>query len=395
MSVLAFGSRNHFSAKLVGYEVEPIANSENGNTEREHFFISRWGVVVIDRNYRILSVNGFARRLLGIRDIANDQDFLHAVRGLPYAQVRQAIDSTFREHNHVVLDAVELESSAGGDGRYVNLSVMPVQTDSGSPELVVVCVSDSSEFTKTRRQLEESQVDHARLASDLGSTNKRLSDVNKELQDANEELQAANEELMLTQEELQATNEEFEATNEELQATNEELETNNEELQATNEELQTTNDELSARTSELQDATRRLTVEQKRLAEIIEHAPYYMLVMRGPSLLIERYNPRYRDLFGGRDNVGRPLEEVFGGPETDELVRLVRECYSRDRALTTVRMSFRITGERGEQVNDIVHTIVPVHDAEGKVDGVVIYAENVTEREGQRPCAGEALKESK
>ena len=89
---------------------------------------------------------------------------------------------------------------------------MPLHTEAGTPELVVVCVSDASELTKTRRQLEKTLAEHAHLASDLGSTNKRLSDVNKELQDANEELQAANEELMLTQEELQATNEEFEAT---------------------------------------------------------------------------------------------------------------------------------------------------------------------------------------
>src|SRR5437763_3745931 len=251
---------------------------------------------------------------------------------------------------------------------------------------------DATEQVQIKRRLEAVQAEQSQLVEELSSSNSRFSVMNKELQDSNEELQAANEELMLTQEELQATNEEFEATNEALQATNEELETNNEEIQATNEELLTTNDELSARTVELQDMTRRLTVEQRRLAEIIEHAPYYMLVMRGPSLLVERYNPRYRDLFGGSDNVGRPLEEVFGGPGTDELVRLVRECYSRDRAMTTVRMSFRITGERGEQVNDIVHTIIPVHDGEGKVDGIVIYAENVTEREGLG--VGEASKGS-
>src|SRR5437763_1289581 len=163
--------RPNFMRPLAGYEKQmanpqeqPAPDFDLAHLRRFNELVLRhlpFGVVVIDRGYRILSVNGYARRLLGIRDIANDQDFLHAVRGLPYAQVRQAIDSTFREHNHVVLDAVELESSAGGDGRYVNLSVMPVQTDSGSPELVVVCVSDASEFTKTRRQLEESQTDHA------------------------------------------------------------------------------------------------------------------------------------------------------------------------------------------------------------------------------------------
>jgi two-component system, chemotaxis family, CheB/CheR fusion protein len=37
-------------------------------------------VVIIDRHYRILTINAAARRLLGIRDLAYDQDFLHTVR---------------------------------------------------------------------------------------------------------------------------------------------------------------------------------------------------------------------------------------------------------------------------------------------------------------------------
>ena len=41
------------------------------------------GVVVIDRNYRLLTANGMARRLLGLREAGLEQDFLHAVRGHP------------------------------------------------------------------------------------------------------------------------------------------------------------------------------------------------------------------------------------------------------------------------------------------------------------------------
>jgi two-component system CheB/CheR fusion protein len=396
---MSVSDRPNVMRPLAGYEKQMANTQEQPTPDFDISHLRRFnelvlrhlpfGVVIIDRGYHILSINGFARRILGIRDIANDQDFLHAVRGLPYAQVRQAIDNVFRERATVTLDGVELESNLGGDGRFLNLSVMPMQAESGTPELAVVCVSDASELTRTRGLLKDVQAEHARLGADLGSANKRLTDVNKELQDANEELQAANEELMLTQEELQATNEEFEATNEELQATNEELETNNEELQATNEELQTTNDELSARTVELQDMTRQLTDEQNRLAEVVERAPYPTLVLRGPALLIEMYNPRYARLFGGKNHVGRPLEEVFGGLEPDEFVRLVRESYKHDRTTTTDRLPFRFLGRDGEQAAEAVHTIVPVHDSTGKVDGVVVYTKNLKEREDEVPAAAD------
>ncbi len=163
----------------------------------------------------------------------------------------------FREHTSSTLEDLELDQTAIGSGRYMDLTIMPMQVEPGAPSS-----RDNQRYryhraVQVKKRLEAVQREHAELVSELSAANKRFADMNKELQDANEELQAANEELMLTQEELQATNEEFEATNEELQATNEELETNNEELQATNEELQTTNDELTARTVELQHLTQR------------------------------------------------------------------------------------------------------------------------------------------
>ncbi len=208
---------------------------------------------MIDRSYRILTINAAARRLLGIREAAYDQDFLHSVRGLPYQEVRSAIDVVFREHSTRSLPELELDPASEGSGRYVSFTIMSMQVEQGAPELAVITAMDATEQVQMQKRLDAVQREHSDLVNELSAANKRLATMNKELQDANEELQAANEELMLTQEELQATNEEFEATNEELQATNEELETNNEELQATNEELQTTNDELTARTAELQD----------------------------------------------------------------------------------------------------------------------------------------------
>jgi two-component system, chemotaxis family, CheB/CheR fusion protein len=215
------------------------------------------GVVVIDRSYHVLTANGTARRLLGLRDISIEQDFLHTVRGIPYTTVRSSIDSVFRERNPATLPELELDISAGGNGRFIGISIALMQMDAGAPDLAVLSITDVTEQVQIRRQLEVVQVEQTQLMQDLSSANKRLNDINKELLDANEELQVANEELMLTHEELQATIEEFETTNEEL-------ETNNEELQATNEELETTNDELRARTSELQELTTLLQNERVR-----------------------------------------------------------------------------------------------------------------------------------
>src|SRR5262245_45963786 len=323
------------------------------------------GVVIIDRHYRILTANGNARRLLTFRDLAHDQDFLHTVRILPYDKVRTAIDNVFRERVVVTLPDLAVDSMKSGEERYFSLRIAPMQIESGMVDLAVITLEDVTEVVQTRNRLEATQNEQKRLVEDLSGANTRLNDLNKELQDANEELQAANEEMMLAQEELQATNEEIEATNEELQATNEELET--------------TNEELTERTTELIETGKSLADERVRLTEMVELAPFYIMLLRGPGLIIEAFNARSAGLLGGREVIGQPFAEIFQEPEMAELVGLVRESYREDQSRTTSRIRTRLPDERGKMTESyFVYTIVPAHDSEGKVGGLVIYAEDVT-----------------
>ena len=379
----------HRSLSKQHADQEPAPPSlEIGQLRRFNELLLRFlpiGVLVIDRNYHILTANGVARRLLGLRDVGTEQDFLHAVRGIPYTLTRNAIDSMFRERTAVSLSEVELEAAAGGNGRFVNLSMALMQMDAGLSDLAAISVNDVTEQVQIRRQLEGIQAEQTQLMNELSAANKRLSAANKELVDANEELQVANEELLLTHEELQASIEEFETTNEELQATNEELETNNEELQATNEELETTNDELRARTNELQELATTLERERVRLAEMVELAPFYILVLHGPNLIVEAYNPRYARLLEGRTVQGRPLEEVFDlfWETGTGIVRLAREVYKQDEIRITPRvLTYFPQGQEANEstVNYFVFTLVPSHDANGRVDGVIIYAADETEQ---------------
>lgn len=226
------------------------------------------GIVVIDRNYRLIVANSAVRRLLGLHESGQGMDFLHAVRGIPYEIVRAAIDKSFREKASVVLSELELSPRFGGTGRFISFTISPFQGDAGNQELAAISLADITETVQMRRQFEESQVVQEQLVKDLSAANKDLSEMNRQLIDTNEELRVSNEDLMLTQEELQASVEEYETTNEELQASNEELETTNEETQAMNEELHTTNEELRTRTQELQELTVILISQRERLQEM-------------------------------------------------------------------------------------------------------------------------------
>ncbi len=141
---------------------QKIANStlELGQMRRFNELLLRFlpiGVVVIDRTYHVLSANHAARRLLGLRDTTSKQDFLHAVRGIPYLAVRTAIDAVFRERNTITLPEIGFDNALGGNGHFVSLSIALMHMDTNSQDLAAISVSDVTEQVHIRRQLESVQ----------------------------------------------------------------------------------------------------------------------------------------------------------------------------------------------------------------------------------------------
>jgi hypothetical protein len=184
---------------------------------------------------------------------------------------------------------------------------------------------------------------------------------------------------------LQADLEELEATNEELQTTNEELQTINEQLQITDEAVEATDEALNARTGELQEENALLADERRRLVEIIECAPYSIVVLRGPDLRVETFNAHYARQLHGQDVLGRPLSEVAGlFWEADlPILRLASEVYQHNtpRIIPSMRTHVpEAPGEIGKK--NLAYMLVPAHAADGTVSGVIVYA---TDEAGNPP----------
>ena len=180
-------------------------------------------LVTVDRAYRILTINATARRLLGIRDLAYDQDFFHTVQGIHYQKIRNAIDTAFRERTTTTLPELELNHATENSVRFVNLTVSNMPIEDSESELAIISATDVTEQVQLKKRLEAIQHDQAELVEQLSEANRRFGTMNKELQDANEELQAINEELRSTAEELETSQEELRSVNEELHTVNQEL----------------------------------------------------------------------------------------------------------------------------------------------------------------------------
>ncbi|MBV8344285.1 MAG: PAS domain-containing protein [Candidatus Eremiobacteraeota bacterium] len=251
-------------------------------------FESPIGIVVVDRNYDIITINQAARALLGVHGQGIGEDLIH-LASLPSPELKAALDSAFRNEMPSRDGEIEVRDAATNETRFVQVTCYPDQTagKDGRVEGVFVLAVDVTEGAKWRRRIEaENQESRASLDrvnaqnSELLERQRVLIDANSELTAANAELRSANEHLLIAAEEAEASAEEVETLNEEMQATSEELETLNEELQATVEELNTTNEELAARSNDLERLAKerqdQLESAQNTLATlraVITHTP--------------------------------------------------------------------------------------------------------------------------
>lgn len=286
------------------------------------------GVVVVDRNYDIHTINAAARRLLGIHGPALNDDVTHLAHRVLADPLRDVLDAGFAELDRRTVHELTSLPDAPGETRYFEFSSFPIhaQSDrSAQPEAVAVIIADVTDRERQARahtdSLADAQMRALRVQELLDESTRTVRDLlraNQDLAIDNAGLRGANEQLLVSNEESQAAMEEIETLNEEQQATNEELETLNEELQATVEELNTTNEDLQARTVELQDQANARASLVGALDEERQQLEAVMTSMSDAVMLVDTNavpvltNAAFKELFGDalpqlEDATGKPL----------------------------------------------------------------------------------------
>src|SRR5262249_19442681 len=105
-------------------------------------------------------------------------------------------------------------------------------------------------------------------------------------------------------------------------------------------------------------------------------------VVRGADLRFELSNPRYQALAGGRQLLGRTLREAFPEPEALGIVTQIEKAYRSGEPVVAEEMpfvSFPRAGDADVRSAIISGVMQPLRDFQGRVDGVVIFAHEVTE----------------
>ncbi|MBO2008968.1 PAS domain-containing protein [Hymenobacter negativus] len=181
-------------------------------------------------------------------------------------------------------------------------------------------------------------------------------------------------------------NEELAAANEELQAANEEIRANNDDLFHAQLAVRELNMQLemrvSQRTVEVQAARAEAERQRARLHGLFMQAPAAICILDGPDLVFELVNPAYQQLFPGRELLGRPLLTALPELAGHAVWRTFQEVFETGKTHQEIGMLIPIARYDNTPLEDAYFDYIQQarFDSEGGVDGMLVFAFEVTEQ---------------
>ncbi|HET8912676.1 MAG TPA: ATP-binding protein [Ktedonobacteraceae bacterium] len=131
------------------------------------------------------------------------------------------------------------------------------------------------------------------------------------------------------------------------------------------------------------EAEDEVKAERQRLRDLFMQAPAYIAVLRGPDHIFELANPLYMKVVGAhREIVGKSLRDALPELVGQGFAQLLDRVYQTGEPFTVNESLAQLDRNGNGTLEDVYFNFVyqPSRDARGNVDGVLVYAVDVTEQ---------------
>lgn len=116
-----------------------------------------------------------------------------------------------------------------------------------------------------------------------------------------------------------------------------------------------------------------------QLNRLFEQAPAHVAVTYGPDHVFELANPRYLELVGGRDIVGKPVREALPEVVAQGFIGLLDRVYQSGQAFIGNEVPVAIQHADGNREGFFNFVYQPLLGSDGRAYGILIHAVDVTE----------------
>ena len=119
----------------------------------------------------------------------------------------------------------------------------------------------------------------------------------------------------------------------------------------------------------------------RSLENILANAPAMICTLRGPEFIFELANENYYQLVGKREIIGKTVREAIPEAEEQGFIQLLEEVQRSGKAFKGFETPVKLNINEVEKKNSFLDFVYqPIIEVNGKVDGIFVYAIDVTEK---------------
>ncbi|HVL65192.1 MAG TPA: PAS domain-containing protein, partial [Actinomycetota bacterium] len=149
--------------------------------------------------------------------------------------------------------------------------------------------------------------------------------------------------------------------------------------------------------AQLEDAVRdrnfalaRADVEASRLTEVLMSLPAAVAIYDGPEHRLRFANPPALEILGRTVELGRPLRELVPEVESQGYIDLFEQIYATGEPFYGTESPVILESDGGSRLRHFDLALLPMRDAQGRVNSILSFAYEVSEKVENRRRA-EAL----
>ncbi|UOQ52573.1 PAS domain-containing protein [Hymenobacter cellulosivorans] len=145
-------------------------------------------------------------------------------------------------------------------------------------------------------------------------------------------------------------------------------------------ELLEANEQQSALSDQAYQAYQLAQSQKETFHNLFEQAPALICILRGPEHLFEFVNPRYQELFRGRQLVGKTVVEALPEVVEQGFVDLLNNVYTTGETFYGDEISIMVEGPEGTAARQLFLNFTYQQFSEhGQKAGITVFAYDVTD----------------
>lgn len=137
---------------------------------------------------------------------------------------------------------------------------------------------------------------------------------------------------------------------------------------------------VERRAKELEIAQADALNQKQQLENLFMQAPSAICILDGTDMVFQLVNPVYQQIFPGRELLGKPLLEALPELRETAITGILKTVYETGEPFIAEELPVMLAREEGGPLEQVYATFTyqARHNGEGDIDGVLVFAHEVT-----------------